>query len=155
MESQKESDTRILEWVAISSSRGSSQPRVRTRVFCVGRQIFFFFQPATREAALGRGDCFPQYKDSNANIFLKHLHRHTPKYSLTCFPGTCDLVMGRLTLTITTWRTMFRVLYALWQWPQSSGVQSLTLLGWTILNRTSVVMGADSHCPYPEFSSIM
>ena len=55
---------------------------------------FLFSQPATREATLGRADCFPQYKDSNANIFLKHLHRHTPKYSLTRFPGTCDLVKG-------------------------------------------------------------
>ena len=78
-------------------------------------RCFLFFQPATREAALGRGDCFPQYKDSNANIFLKHLHRHTPKYSLTCFPGMCDLVRGRITLTITTGRTTFKVLYALWQ----------------------------------------
>ena len=37
---------RILEWVAIPSSRGSSQPRDRTCVFCIccfGRQIFFFF----------------------------------------------------------------------------------------------------------------
>ena len=37
------SQARILEWVAISSSRGSSQPRDRTcnsRVSCIGRQIF-------------------------------------------------------------------------------------------------------------------
>ena len=32
---------RILEWVAISSSRGSSQPRNRTRVSCIGRQILY------------------------------------------------------------------------------------------------------------------
>ena len=34
--------TRILEWVAISSSRGSSQPRGRTHVSCIsciGKQI--------------------------------------------------------------------------------------------------------------------
>ena len=31
---------RILDWVAISSSRGSSQPRDRTCVSCVGRWIF-------------------------------------------------------------------------------------------------------------------
>jgi len=34
---------RILEWVAISSSRGSSEPRdqnhVSTYVFCIGRQV--------------------------------------------------------------------------------------------------------------------
>ena len=32
---------RILEWVAISFSKGSSQPRDRTRVSCVGRWILY------------------------------------------------------------------------------------------------------------------
>ena len=36
---------RILEWVSISSSRGSSWLRDQTLVSCVGRQIFFFFCP--------------------------------------------------------------------------------------------------------------
>ena len=38
------SQARILEWVAISSSRGSSQPRNRTHissVSCVGRQLLY------------------------------------------------------------------------------------------------------------------
>ena len=39
---------RILEWVAISFSRGSSQPRDRTYVSCIGRWILY--QWATREA---------------------------------------------------------------------------------------------------------
>ena len=39
---------RILEWVAISSSMGSSRPRDRTHVFCIGRQILYHW--ATREA---------------------------------------------------------------------------------------------------------
>ena len=30
---------RILEWVAISSSRGSSQPRDRTDFSCIGRRV--------------------------------------------------------------------------------------------------------------------
>ena len=34
---------RILEWAAISFSRGSSQPRDGSWVSCIGRQIFFFF----------------------------------------------------------------------------------------------------------------
>ena len=34
---------RILEWIAISTSRGSSQPRDHTHVSCISRQIFFFF----------------------------------------------------------------------------------------------------------------
>ena len=32
---------RILKWVAISSSRGSSQSRDRTHVSCIGRQILY------------------------------------------------------------------------------------------------------------------
>ena len=32
---------RILEWVAISFSRGSSQPRDRTQVTCIGRQVLY------------------------------------------------------------------------------------------------------------------
>ena len=40
---------RILEWVAISSSRGSSRPRDQTRVSCIGRWILY--QGATWEAS--------------------------------------------------------------------------------------------------------
>ena len=40
--------TRILEWVAISFSRGSSQPRDQTQVFCTAGR--FFTNWATREA---------------------------------------------------------------------------------------------------------
>ena len=32
---------RILEWVAIFSSRGSSQPRDQTSISCIGRQILY------------------------------------------------------------------------------------------------------------------
>ena len=39
---------RILEWIAISFSKGSSQPRDRTRVSCIGGRRFNLW--ATREA---------------------------------------------------------------------------------------------------------
>ena len=39
---------RILEWVAICFSRGSSQPRDQTRISCIGRQILYHW--ATRKA---------------------------------------------------------------------------------------------------------
>ena len=39
---------KVLEWVAISFSRGSSRPRYRTRVFCTAGR--FFTNSATREA---------------------------------------------------------------------------------------------------------
>ena len=32
---------RILEWVAMPSSRGSSQPRDRTRISCASWQIYY------------------------------------------------------------------------------------------------------------------
>ena len=38
------SQARILEWVAISSSRGSSWPRDRTWVSCIGRQIVYHWR---------------------------------------------------------------------------------------------------------------
>ena len=40
----------ILEWVAISFSRGSSRPRHWTQVSCIGRQILYHW--ATWEASL-------------------------------------------------------------------------------------------------------
>ena len=42
------SQARILKWVAMPSSRGSSRPRDRTHVFCIGRQILYHWP--TREA---------------------------------------------------------------------------------------------------------
>ena len=48
---------RILEWVAVSFSRGSSHPRDRTRVSCFGRQILYHW--ATRVSVVD----FSFYKD--------------------------------------------------------------------------------------------
>ena len=42
------SQARVLEWVADSFSRGSSQPRDRTQGSCIGRQVLY--RRATREA---------------------------------------------------------------------------------------------------------
>ena len=43
----------ILEWVAISSSRGSSPPRDRTHISCLRRQVLYHW--TTREAGLWWG----------------------------------------------------------------------------------------------------
>ena len=57
------SQARILEWVAISFSRGSSPFRDWTHVFCIGRQILYHW--ATLEAftythpPIGCVPCFP------------------------------------------------------------------------------------------------
>ena len=37
------SQSRILEWVALSSSRESSSPRGQTHISCIGRQIRYHF----------------------------------------------------------------------------------------------------------------
>ena len=39
------SQAKILEWVAISFSRGSSWPGDRTRVSCIGRQVLYSLSP--------------------------------------------------------------------------------------------------------------
>ena len=39
--SKEFSRQRTLQWVAISSSRGSSRPRDRTRVSCIGKRILY------------------------------------------------------------------------------------------------------------------
>ena len=36
---------RVLEWVAISFSRGSSQPRDQTHVSCIGRRVLYHSSP--------------------------------------------------------------------------------------------------------------
>ena len=48
--------TRILEWVAISFSRGSSRPRDQAHISCIGRQILCHW--ATLEALLIHTECF-------------------------------------------------------------------------------------------------
>ena len=51
------SQARILETVAISFFRRSSQPRDQTHISCIGRQIFFFNHWATWEAQSERVSC--------------------------------------------------------------------------------------------------
>ena len=59
---------RILEWVAMPSSRGSSQPRDRTRVSCIDKRVLYLlswvsglietprsFCPAITTLLLGQG----------------------------------------------------------------------------------------------------
>ena len=44
---------RILEWAAISYSRGSSQPRDRTRISCIASEFFTAEPPGKSKLALG------------------------------------------------------------------------------------------------------
>ena len=67
---------RILEWVAISCSRGSSQPQDQTHISCIGRRVLYYW--ATWEAlfsfpkSLVKGICrytapFIQHLGSNSH----------------------------------------------------------------------------------------
>ena len=95
------SQTRILEWVVISFSRGSSQPRNWTQVSCTSRQILY--HRASKEAPVKAFKHIPDRKEllcwlviilteSSAQSFT-HLmterifHRQTPgsKYYKPCF----------------------------------------------------------------------
>ena len=69
---------RILEWVAISFSRGSSQPRDRTPVSCIAGRRFTLW--ATREALWK----FLLY--SKVTQFYTHPHRHTHTHTHTWLP---------------------------------------------------------------------
>ena len=65
------SQTRILEWVAISSSRGTSQPQESNQVYsvsCIGRQILYHC--ATWEA-LGYIQLFSITFMANYKCFIK------------------------------------------------------------------------------------
>ena len=50
------SQARILEWIAVPSSRGSSSPRDRTFISCTGRWILYHC--ATRGARVSPGSVF-------------------------------------------------------------------------------------------------
>ena len=68
------SQARILEWVATSFSRGSSQPRDRTYISCIGRRILYHW--ATREFLLfllHEGKTFvksPLLRCTRQNLFI-------------------------------------------------------------------------------------
>ena len=70
---------RILEWVAISFSRESSQPRYWTCVSCIGRQILYHW--ATWEAHLKHKGC-PKDSCLNLSVLQQVLSGFLPE------PGT-------------------------------------------------------------------
>ena len=72
---------RILEWVAMPSSRGSCQPRDGTGVSCIGSQILYHW--ATSEAqksSLIKGRSDPGHSAVQLHTFSR-CHRHDRQYS--------------------------------------------------------------------------
>ena len=68
---------RVLEWVAISFSRGSSQPRDRTQVFCIASRLFTVW--ATLEAQTWTPSLRIIYGSPNQQRFKKHTGKKKKK----------------------------------------------------------------------------
>ena len=69
------SPARILEWAAISNSRGCSQHRDCTRVSCVGRQILYYCAPWEAQGInvrmlLRKHILWSEWRPSNFNLSL-------------------------------------------------------------------------------------
>ena len=65
--------TRILEWVAIHFSRGSSQPRDQTRVSCIAGRFFTIW--TTRDAPINSNRQIPDLKIQSAGNRKNHHHK--------------------------------------------------------------------------------
>ena len=82
---------RILEWVAYPFSRGSSQPRNRTRVSCItGR---FFTNRAIREALRGttlRGTIIPPCYVSHLPLCLVGMDTQYPEFRTDWLVSQCQ-----------------------------------------------------------------
>ena len=79
----------ILEWVAISFSRGSSRPRDRTHISCTGK--WFLYYTATREAPRPT----PPWKLALMNnIFLLSKDFETKSSLFNFFPPLASLSWG-------------------------------------------------------------
>ena len=83
---------RILEWVAIPFSRGSSQPRDRTRVSCTAGR--FFPTRATREEAYlvinMSKDLFPISLWLNTEVFLRESIYSTIFWGICYYPSAME-----------------------------------------------------------------
>ena len=79
------SQSRILKWVAMPSSRGCSWSRDQTHVSCIGRQILYHW--ATREAL---------WKGKKQTFIGLGSPRRVPKQRLIppCLTGTLSLCRG-------------------------------------------------------------
>ena len=67
---------RILEWVAISCSRGSSRSRHQTHIFCISCNGQHFLYLATREAQTPSGSPFGILDSVSENPGLPSMREH-------------------------------------------------------------------------------
>ena len=81
------SQGRILEWVAISSSRGSSQPRDWTHISCLGQQILYHcatWETLYQTHGIAKIDCVSHWKNLSS---IKPGMRDISKYNILDIGG--------------------------------------------------------------------
>ena len=76
---------RILEWVAMSSSRGSSQLRVRTQVFCIAGR-FFTNEPPGKPSSPHGSQFIRTQIHGEKNPCRSSNTKHTPPQAFASFP---------------------------------------------------------------------
>ena len=123
---------RILEWVVISSSKGSSQPRDQARVSCVscitGR---FFHCWAIKEVPLPQSfrDCiWVRGKGQALESEIKPLAQPSSSLRNQIFQGSNSLTLPRINLSSTQWSSLTspilphtsHPLTQFWQWGKPS-----------------------------------
>ena len=79
------SRARILEWVAISCSRGSSQPRDRTYVSCI--DMWILYHCATWEALIRwlHGDKCPRFSTWRLRVICENSRTNFKQQICECF----------------------------------------------------------------------
>ena len=101
------SQARILEWVDISFSKGSSQPRDRTHISCTGRWILYHW--ATREApytfihqfSLVAQSCLTLCDPMNCSTPGVPVHHQLPEFTQTQLRRVGDAIQPSWTYIVT------------------------------------------------------
>ena len=158
------SQARILEWAAISSSRGSSWPRDRTCVSCIGRQILYHWAawdgiPSVHNWCTQLGE----FGDKNTLWNHHHsLHRkdtHSFKSFLVAFLLICVFVIRTLNrrstlckivsvqYNINCWHHAGQSLVGFFGWPPGKSLYEV-LRAPIPLPLSTMVFGVLSHLSY-------
>ena len=83
---------RTLEWVGISSSRGSSRPRDQTHISCIGRQILYHWATRADNGPFLKS-YFPWQITGNAAIylFIQQKFLEHSGHAQCCLPSLLEL----------------------------------------------------------------
>ena len=95
--------TRMLEWVAISCSRGSSQPRDQTRVSCLGGRILYHVGIIYNKLMFILTDIFGE----PGSAIYSHSAVKIEADSNTTYPLTFEVGLVYWTLIMNLWKNPF------------------------------------------------